>query len=87
MVEAEKSRLFLHRIPHHLSSEELKKDLALKFFPKNFTIDVKVEFKPYIYFFSLNLNFFFLIYGFFFFGSQQKHREVIIVQLLSLEAQ
>ncbi|OAP03148.1 hypothetical protein AXX17_AT3G44270 [Arabidopsis thaliana] len=41
MVEAEKSRLFLHRIPHHLSSEELKKDLALKFFPKNFTIDVK----------------------------------------------
>ncbi|CAH8268102.1 unnamed protein product [Arabidopsis lyrata] len=41
MVEAEKSRLFLHRIPHYLSSEELKKDLSLKFFPNKFTVDVK----------------------------------------------
>ncbi|KAG7560296.1 Ribonuclease H-like superfamily, partial [Arabidopsis thaliana x Arabidopsis arenosa] len=39
MVEAEKSRLFLHRIPHYLSSEELKKDLSLKFFPKKIAVD------------------------------------------------
>lgn len=71
MVEAEKSRLFLHRIPHYLSSEELKKDLSLKFFPKKITIDVKVENSNHNYiFFSLNLNLFFFIPKFFFFFLQ-----------------
>ncbi|XP_019085552.1 PREDICTED: putative small RNA degrading nuclease 4 [Camelina sativa] len=41
MLEDEKSRFFLHRIPHYLPSKELEQVLAREFHSREFQIDVK----------------------------------------------
>ena len=45
MLEAEKSRLFIHRIPSRVPSEKLNFALAGEFLTKKFKLDVKVETK------------------------------------------
>lgn len=82
MLEVEKAKLFIHKIPHNVTSEELEQVLS-----GEFTLDVKVKTKPLYFTFlqgSLTANLI-LIYSYF--GSQQKHREVAIVRLLFSVAQ
>ena len=43
MLEAEKSRLFIHRIPSYVPSEKLNIVLAGEFHSTKFKLDVKVE--------------------------------------------
>ncbi|CAH2064537.1 unnamed protein product [Thlaspi arvense] len=41
MLEVEKSRLFLHKIPHNVPSKELEQVISGKFISGEFTLDVK----------------------------------------------
>ncbi|CAN6896955.1 unnamed protein product [Brassica oleracea] len=72
MLEVEKAKLFIHKIPHNVTSEELEQVLSGE--PLYFSFLQG----------SLTANLI-LIYSYF--GSQQKHREVAIVRLLFSVAQ
>lgn len=83
MLEMEKAKLFLHKIPYNVPSEELDQVLSGKF-----TLDVKVEKSKPCTFFSNAPNIKpFSDLGYFSFGSKQKHRDVTIVHLLFLVVQ
>lgn len=47
MLEVEKAKLFIHKIPHNVTSEELEQVLS-----GEFTLDVKVKPSHYISLFS-----------------------------------